>query len=292
MNTIERRGSLADGPVVVGTDGSAEAAPAVLWAAEEAAARNQTLHIVHGTNIGGWGGELVPEAAQPIFDASSDLVDEAAKQATHRVPDLAVTTAVTRDSAARSLLDAAGEDGTIVVGSRGLGGFSALLLGSVGLKVAARAEGPVVVVRGPEQPAKGVVLVGVQDDEDLPVVRFAATTAARRKASLRLLSAWTLVQYLESTAPMFQAVREVAEAAATASSRIVGAVREEFPDLTVSDDAVQVPSPAGALVEASEHADLLVVGARKHPHAPGTSLGRVTHAVLHHAHCPVAVVPR
>ncbi|AWN30599.1 universal stress protein [Streptomyces sp. NEAU-S7GS2] len=284
--------SLADGPVVVGTDGSAGAAPAVLWAAEEAAARSQPLHVVHGTDIDVWGASLDPDAVQPILDSALSLVDEAAKQATDRVPDLAVTTAVSRDSATMSLLQAAREDGTIVVGSRGLGGFSALLLGSVGLKVAARAQGPVVVMRGPEQPAKGGVLVGVQDEEDLPAVRFAATTAGRRKASLRLLSVWTLVQYLESTAPMVQAVREVAEAAATASRRMVGPVRKEFPDLVVNDEVVQVPSPAGALVEASAHADLLVVGTRKHTYAPGTSLGRVTHAVLHHAHCPVAVFPR
>ncbi|MFF4603206.1 universal stress protein [Streptomyces sp. NPDC001339] len=283
---------LADGPVVVGTDGSAGAAPAVLWAAEEAATRNQPLHIVHGTDIDGWGGTVVPDAVRRLLDSASSLVDEAAKQATDRVPDLAVTTAVSQESAAKSLLQAAGEDGTIVVGSRGLGGFAALLLGSVGLKVAARAHVPVVVVRGPEQPAKGVVLVGVRDEADLPAVRFAATMAGRRKASLRLLSAWTLIQYLESTAPMIEAVREVAEAAATASTRIVGAVREEFPGLTVSDDVVQVPSPAGALVEASAHADLLVMGARTHTHAPGAPLGRVTHAVLHHAHCPVAVFPR
>ncbi|WP_181690471.1 universal stress protein [Streptomyces sp. NBRC 110611] len=148
------------------------------------------------------------------------------------------------------------------------------------------------MVQSSEQPAKGVVLVGVRDEDDLPAVRFAATLAGRRKASLRLLSAWTLLRYLESAAPVVQAVREVAEAAAAASTRILGEVREEFPDLTVGDDVVQVPSPAGALVEASGHADLLVVGARKHPHAPGTSLGRVAHAMLHHAHCPVAVFPR
>ncbi|GAU69809.1 hypothetical protein SSP35_14_01430 [Streptomyces sp. NBRC 110611] len=284
--------SSADGPVVVGTDGSAGAAPAVLWAAEEAAARHQPLHIVNGTNIDGWGGAMVPDAVRLILDRAQGLVDEAAKQATDRVPDLRVTTAVSRAGATASLLHAAGEDGTIVVGSRGLGGFSALQLGSVGLKVAARAQGPVVVVRGAERPSTGVVLVGVQDEEDLVAVRFAAVIAGRRKASLRLLSAWTFVQYLESTVPMVRSVREAAEAKASASTRIIGSVREEFPDLKVTDDVVQVPSPAGALVEASAHAGLLVVGGHKPTRPVGAPLGRVTHAVLHHAQCPVAVIPR
>ncbi|MEU4849133.1 universal stress protein [Streptomyces gilvosporeus] len=281
----------ADGPVVVGTDGSAGAAPAVLWAAEEAAARNRPLHIVHATGIDDWGGGLSSDAVRLILDAAPGLVDQAAKQATDRVPDLQVTTAVSQDSATVSLLQAAGEDGTIVVGSRGLGGFSALLLGSVGLRTAARAQGPVVVVRGAEQPSTGSVVAGVRDERDLDAVRFAATTAGHRKASLRLLSAWTYSQYAESMVPMVEAVREVAEAAATASARIVDSVREEFPDLSVTDDVVRVPSPAGALVEASAHADLLVV-ARKPRQPVGAALGRVTHAVLHHAHCPVAVIPR
>ncbi|MFF4603237.1 universal stress protein [Streptomyces sp. NPDC001339] len=50
-------------------------------------------------------------------------------------------------------------------------------------------------------------------------------------------------------------------------------------------------SPAGALVEASARADLLVVGAHRPGRPPGARLGRITHADSQHAHCPVAVVP-
>ncbi|MFG2859189.1 universal stress protein [Streptomyces sioyaensis] len=282
----------ADGPVVVGTDGSAGAAPAVMWAAEEASARSRPLHIVHATDVHGWGGGMNADVIRLILDAAPDLVEKAAEQATGRFPELRATTTVSQDSATASLLQAAGNDGTVVVGSRGLGGFSALLLGSVGLSVVAHAQVPVVVVRNAERPSTGVVVVGVQDEADHDAVRFAAQTAGHRKASLRLLSAWSFVQYVESMAPMVQAVWEAAEAEASVSTRIIGSVRKEFPDLSVTADVARGASPAGALVEASSHADLLVVGTHKPTHPLGTALGRVTHAVLHHAHCPVAVIPR
>ncbi|MFC5957210.1 universal stress protein [Streptomyces pratens] len=162
----------------------------------------------------------------------------------------------------------------------------------VGLTVAGQARCPVVVVRGTERPPGGVVVVGVRDDGDIEAVCFAGETARRRKASLRLLSAWSYPQYVGSTAPMADVVRVAVEAEAAASTRMLGSAREEFPDLRVTEEVVRVPSPAGELVAASMRADLVVVGAHKRAHHAGRALGRVTHAVLQHAHCPVAVVPR
>ncbi|WP_392959837.1 universal stress protein [Streptomyces sp. LN245] len=59
----------------------------------------------------------------------------------------------------------------------------------------------------------------------------------------------------------------------------------------MTTELVQAHSPAGALVDASADTDLLVVGARRPAHSLGNPLGHVTHAVLHHAHCPLVVVP-
>jgi nucleotide-binding universal stress UspA family protein len=71
----------------------------------------------------------------------------------------------------------------------------------------------------------------------------------------------------------------------------VGAVGREFPGLATEQEFVVGGSPAAALVEESSGADLLVVGAHRSGSPLGPHLGRVTHAVLHHARCPVAVVP-
>jgi nucleotide-binding universal stress UspA family protein len=293
---------MSEGPVVVGTDGSAGAARAVLWATQEAALRHQPLHIVCAVGLD-LAERLSDETARRVREAARSLLAEAEAAASGRAPGLAVSTEVGREPAADSLLRAAASTApqapgvstaavTIVVGSRGLGGFSTLLLGSVGLTVAGQARCPVVVVRGTKQPSNGVVVVGVRDEGDLEAVRFAAETARRRKASLRLLSTWTYLQYIATMAPMADAVRVTVETGAAASTRFLGSVREEFPDLEVTEEVVRVPSPAGELVAASMRADLVVVGARRPAHHVGRALGRVTHAVLQHAHCPVAVVPR
>ncbi|MDN3028980.1 universal stress protein [Streptomyces sp. S.PB5] len=290
---------MSEGPMVVGTDGSDGAAGAVLWAAQEAALRNQPLHIVCAVDLD-LAERLSADTRRRVREAAGALLAEAAATASGGAPGLTVTTEVGREPAADALLRAAvsavphAEDAavTIVVGSRGLGGFSALLLGSVGLTVAGRAGCPVVVVRGTRRPSGGVVVVGVRDEGDRGAVSFAGRTARRRKASLRLLSAWTYFQYFETMAPMPDVVRRNMEAKAAASTRLLGSVREEFPDLEVSEEVVRVPSPAGELVAASRHADLVVVGVRRPAHHVGRTLGRVTHAVVQHAHCPVAVVPR
>ncbi|OLZ63139.1 hypothetical protein AV521_39755 [Streptomyces sp. IMTB 2501] len=289
---------MTEGPVVVGTDGSAGAARAVSWAAQEAALRHQPLHIVCAVDLD-LAERLSDETARRVREAARSLAAEAAAAASDKAPGLAVTTEVGQEPAADSLLRAAtavvpragDAAATIVVGSRGAGGFSALLLGSVGLTVAGQASCPVVVVRGMERPSSRVVVVGVRDEKDLDAVRFAGQTARRRKASLRLLSAWSYFQYVGSMVPLADEVRRAVEAEAAASTRMLGSVREEFPDIKVTEEVARAPSPAGELVAASSHADLVVLGARRPAHHMGRALGRVTHAVLQHAQCPVAVVP-
>ncbi|WP_405915378.1 universal stress protein [Streptomyces sp. NBC_00728] len=229
---------------------------------------------------------------QRVLDAGLDTVEQAAALAESQAPGIRVTSVVSRDVAVPALLGEAGDHGRTVVGTRGAGGFSALLLGSVGLRVAACATAPVVVVRGtPSHVTTGVVLVAVRDERDLDVMRFAAETADRHKASLRVLSAYTHYQYAGSMVPVLGDLTDVAGEQASSVTRLIGPVRDEFPGLTVTGDLVRAHSPAGALVDASAHADLVVVGARRPAHALGTPLGRVVHAVLHHAHCPVAVFP-
>ncbi|MFF3890084.1 universal stress protein [Streptomyces sp. NPDC001914] len=281
------------GPVVVGADGSEGAAAAVRWAAREAACRDAPLHIVCATALDTLAADVPSESVvQRALDAGSAAVKSAVAIAETEAPGIRVVPVVSREAAGQALLEAAGDDGLVVVGSRGAGGFSALLVGSVGLCVAAYATGPVVVVRGErDHVATGVVLVAVRDERDLGVLRFAARTAVRHKASVSVLSTYAYYQYAGSMVPMLGDLTEVAQEQASYANRLAAPVRDEFPGLTVTSDLVRAHSPAGALVDASAHADLLVVGARRPTHAPGAPLGHVVHAVLHHAHCPVAVVP-
>ncbi|XEC32498.1 universal stress protein [Streptomyces fradiae] len=212
--------------------------------------------------------------------------------------------------------------GTIVVGHRGLGGFSSLVLGSVGLELAAAATAPVVVIRGtdeppddtdaphaphaphapygrygqrephepyeePAEPAEaGVVLAAVRDAHDEGCARAAAREALLRKVPLRLVHVWSTLPYLGGLrAPAgVEQVRPL--------TGIAAALRAEFPDLTVDTVGEKDRSVPGALVEASRHADLLVAGGRRAPGYLGPTLGRTTLGLLQHAHCPVELIPR
>lgn len=169
--------------------------------------------------------------------------------------------------------------GTTVVGHRGPGGFGSPLLGSAGLRVAASAATPVIVVRGGEDLVESAVVpAAVRDEYDLECARRAASEAELRNAALRLLTAWNILQYAGTIVTMLDAVEEFAG--------------RHVRSLTVNTDAEKSVSVASVLVEASRHVDLLVMGGRRSPGYFGPTLGRTTHSLLHHSHCPVELIPR
>ncbi|MGW9069529.1 universal stress protein [Streptomyces yangpuensis] len=281
--------------VVVGVDGSEQARAAALWAAGEAVRRDRPLHIVFGAATDGRALYLPAETVEEVRAEGRELLDATAKAVTAEYPGLDVSTEFSRTDAVTTLHRAGGAHGTVVVGNRGLGGFNSLLLGSVGLGIAAVAETPVVVVRdigtGEE---RGTVLAAVRDEQDLVCARYAAREAELRKASLRLLHVWNILRSVGDVVTMLDGVDEIAGGHEQTLRLVTDTIHEEFPELTVEGDAEKNRSVAGALVEASRHADLLVMGGRRAP-TPlglGRNLGRATHGVLHHAHCPVLLIPR
>ncbi|MCF3178634.1 universal stress protein [Streptomyces polychromogenes] len=281
--------------VIVGVDGSAQARDAALWAAAEAVRRGRPLHIVHGADTDGRALYLSAETIERVRAAGRELLDDTAKAVAAEYPGLTVTTEFSRADAVTSLHRAAGLHGTIVVGNRGLGGFDSLMLGSVGLDTAAAARTPVIVVRGVEgAEERGSVLAAVRDEHDLACAQYAAREAELRKASLRLLHVWNVLQSVGTVVPMLDGVDEIAGRHEETLLAVTDVIREEFPDLVVESEAEKSVSVAGVLVEASHHADLLVMGGRRAPAPLGLrrGLGRAAHSLLHHAHCPVVLVPR
>lgn len=142
------------GTVVAGVDGSRPAERAVFWAAAEAVWRDGTLHLVHGADTDSRMLYASMYAIEWIRRAGRDLLEETAAKVAERHPGLHVSTELSPHEPVAGLHAAAADSDTIVVGSRGLGGFESLMLGSVGLKVAAGAKAPVVVVRGTRTPPK------------------------------------------------------------------------------------------------------------------------------------------
>ncbi|MFJ7068575.1 universal stress protein [Streptomyces sp. NPDC101115] len=281
------------GRVVVGIDGSPSARDAAMWAAAEAVLRGSPLCLVHAADIDAPVPFLTRAETVRSRQAGRELLDRTAEAVAARHPGLVVVTELTDGAAPGSLRRAAALTGTIVVGHRGLGGFSALLLGSVGLEVAAAATTPVVVVRGAAEPAEaGVVLAAVRDEADVGCARAAAREAMLRKVPLRLLHVWGVGLSAGTRAVLRNGGEEAAREHVHVLTEISDRVREEFPDLTVHADGQKSHSVAGALVDASHHADLLVSGGRRSPGYLGPTLGRTTLGLLQHAHCPVELIPR
>ncbi|MGW5418665.1 universal stress protein [Streptomyces sp. NPDC003943] len=280
------------GDVVAGVDGSPIARTAALWAAAEADRRGRALHLVHAANTDGRAYWTDAETLQAVREAGRDLLTATSEAAQERFPELAVIKELSRREPVAGLCDAAGRRGTIVVGSRGLGGFSALMLGSVGLGVAARAEGPVIVVRGEnERPETGSVTAAVHDMTDLDWLLLAAAEADARKAALRILSVWNVLTHVGSVATMLDDLDAVARQRVHQVKALADRVREVYPQLIVGHHVETGTSTPGILVEASAHTDLLVMGRGRRRLGVVPSLGRVAHTLIHHAHCPVEIVP-
>lgn len=143
----------ARGQVVVGVDGSEGARRALRWAFQEAAYRHLPLRVIGVVQI-----HLValsvpgyPYADETYINQLVASVKETVESEVAAVradyPGVEVETEAVLGAAAETLVDASRNADLLVVGSRGRGGFSGLLLGSVSQQVVGHAEVPVLVVR-------------------------------------------------------------------------------------------------------------------------------------------------
>jgi nucleotide-binding universal stress UspA family protein len=138
--------------VVVGVDGSAGSVTALRFAIEEARLRGTTLHVVGAWELpamayAGGAGVGVADLSSELQTRAGKAVDEALSGLD--VGDVPLEQHVLEGHAASVLLDAGAGADLLVVGSRGLGGFARLLLGSVGHEVAHHAPCPAVIVPTP-----------------------------------------------------------------------------------------------------------------------------------------------
>jgi nucleotide-binding universal stress UspA family protein len=142
--------------IVVGVDGSECARGALRYAIEEAQLRHARLHIVSAWSVPVmvYAGGYMPGIDPGTFKhAAAKEADDAAAEVHRTAPELEVEASSPNRSPAEALLDAAEDADLIVVGSRGLGGFERLLLGSVSQQVAQHAHCVVTIVREPSSDA-------------------------------------------------------------------------------------------------------------------------------------------
>jgi nucleotide-binding universal stress UspA family protein len=286
----------ARGRIVAGVDGSECALTAVRWAAAEAVRRHLPLRLVaaHLWPVGGFAGDpgLGVDPRAVLRETVHGHLAVAAVEAAV-APGLVVEQAdVEGDPAA--VLEAESQRAELVVlGDRGLGGFTGLLVGSVAVALSARAACPVVVVRGietdPAVPRPEPVVVGVDGSPGSAVaVAFAVDEAVLRGVPLVAVHAWRDVLVDAMMAPLVDWDAVESEEREVLAERLAG-IRTEQPDLVVRKLVVR-DRPARALIEESRTAQLVVVGSRGRGGVQGLLLGSVSQQLLHHAHCPVAVV--
>lgn len=284
--------------LVVGVDGSEGSLAALRWATDEARRRRWPINVVsawaayHGVAVGA----LTDHAR--LQQETEQQLDALLGRELGDTSDLVVRREVQEGPAARVLIDSAREAALLVVGSRGHGGFSRLVLGSVSQQCAQHAPCPVVVVReggrvddaGGGEPVPPRIVVGVDGSQSSrAALRWAVEEARLRQATLDVVHAWR-VPY-QSGYPVGMVVlpvERVEEDARRLLDRAVGEV--DARGIPAVERILVCDSAARALLDSAKGAGLIVVGSRGRGGFAGLLLGSVSQTVLHHAACPVMVV--
>ena len=281
--------------ITVGLDGSPESLAAARWAADEADRRKLTLRLLHAWPL------LVPEPARVPSDVDQNywakrFVHTARAELESSHPGLTIIGSLVADDARKALLQAASDSELIVLGSRGLDSVGSYFLGDVSMPVVARTERPVVLVRTgygtvePTPASRVVVALKLHGSSD-ELLDFAFHTAAVRGVALLAVHGRSVPLHARVPWGVDHAVtEEMTGDAQQELSKALHRWREKYPQVDAAH-AIRLETPAKAVVHAGEGAALLVVGRRTHRHDMAPHLGHVTHAAIHHARCPVAVVP-
>ncbi|MEV7012538.1 universal stress protein [Streptosporangium sp. NPDC051022] len=275
--------------VVVGTDGSSSADAAVEWAADDAVRRGCVLRIVHVREE--WGRDAPAGFDDSLAEQARGVLDAAAELARRHAPGVTVETSLEIGRAAEVLRREAEDAEQVVVGSRGRGGFAGLLLGSVSLSLAGHVATPVVVLRGEGvRRAHDEIVVGFDGSPaSEAALEYAFQEAARRGARLRALHTWQLPFIAASATAYTPLVEDISEGERRLAAETLAPWQDKYPQVELQE-TVLYGHPVLALGEASATADLVVVGSRGLGGLGSAVLGSVSHGVLHHADCPVAVV--
>lgn len=268
-------------PVVVGIDGSDLSTVALAWGVDEARRNSCPLRLVH--------------AAGPRERMSGDtLLETAATRARTAAPELDVSSVLETGHTAEALLKHASDANLVVLGSRGRGGFSGLLVGSTSLQVAMHAPCPVVVIRlagedAPPGPSASRVVVGIDNSPaSQRAIDFAFEQAHSRGIGLTAVLTYAGPDFDTTVSPTHE-WEQAAEREKAVLAESLGNRSDQFPGINIVQKA-EWGNPIAILMDESAGAELLVVGSHGRGGFGGMVLGSVSHALLHHAHCPVAVV--
>ncbi|TDD61483.1 universal stress protein [Kribbella antibiotica] len=283
-------------PVVIGYDGSPGSRVALRWATAEAVRYLAPLRIVEVSEP--IPADYLTAGTVPVADLRR-LQERALDTLTEGVqlqhPELTVDSVLIEDSAASALVDESANARLTVLGSRGLGGWTDVLLGSVALQVSIHSANTVVVVPAVTSPwiqDKPTIVVGVDGSKSsAKAIDFAFAQAESRRARV------AVVNVTPHPSPTFSGglgllIFDPADSAneerLLVAESLAGA-QTDYPDVEF-ELLLLTGHPAQALVAAADNAELLVVGSRGRNGFASLLLGSVGLTILHHARCPVAIV--
>ncbi|MER6536172.1 universal stress protein [Streptomyces sp900105755] len=269
--------------IVVGVDGSLTSVRALDWAGAEAVRHGSALRVLY---------------AVPDRDEATPVLAYAVSRTRERYPGLLVETVAAEGGVVHALARESERAVLTVVGTRGLGTVTGSVLGSVSLRLAAVAQGPLLVVRGDHRCGEGrPVLLGFADDSDLQAAEYAFQEAERRRVSLRVLHSWSH-RHITPELPSLTGARSPGQERTVRESLSEEAVahfalsrlEDRHPDVVVESHTVR-SAPAPALLKASQDVAVAVIGAHRRAGVFAHRLGPVAHTLLHRSHCPLVVIP-
>ncbi|MGD7003504.1 universal stress protein [Corynebacterium halotolerans] len=287
--------------VVVAVDGSVASQVAVRWAANTANKRGIPLRLASSYTMPQflYAEGMVPP--QELFDdlqaETMEKVEEARSIAHEVAPELKIGHTIAEGSPIDMLLDMSRDVTMIVMGSRGLGGLSGMVMGSVSAAVVSHASCPVVVVRDDnpvnEDTKYGPVVVGVDGSEvSQRATEFAFAEAEARGCELIAVHTWMDMQVQASLAGLSAAQQQWEEVEREQSELLSERLQpliEQHSNVPVKK-VITRDRPVRALVEQSEGAQLLIVGSHGRGGFRGMLLGSTSRALLQSAPCPMMVV--
>lgn len=283
--------------VLVATDGSGHADPAIEWFAQHFPLPPSTrLRAVTVVTLPRWPTDppIAPEYYDALFAEAERIVASARTALSGRWP--AVETEILRGDAREGIIQAAHEweADLLVLGARGLGTWTGALLGSVSTAVVHHADCPVLVVKGPPKRLDRAVVAVDGSEDSMAAVRFLSGLPLPPHLAVRLLAvaepAPAPVAYSEilaSTVP--DSLLEQRRTLEGALSRAAAALELRVGSV---ERSVVVGRPASEIISAVAEpgVDLAVVGARGLGRLGRWLLGSVSEQVLQHAGRPVLVV--
>jgi nucleotide-binding universal stress UspA family protein len=287
--------------IVVAVDGSDAGAAAVAWAANAASKRNAPLKLVTAYTMPQfmYADGMVPpqELYDQLEEEAMAKINEAREAVRAFDESIEVSYHVAESTPIDLLLQLSEEADIVVMGSRGLGGLSGLVLGSVSSAVVSHASCPVVVVRKDNDVSAGnkygPVVVGVDgSDVSRRALDYAFREADARGTKLRAVHSWADAQVQTSLVGL-AAVQSQLDAMSAQERQILreelAPMREKYPDVEV-EEVVDRDRPIQVLKDNSEDAQLLVLGSHGRGGFRGMLLGSTSRALLQYAPCPMMVV--